>query len=124
MIAMESRTGAELWRKNVRFNTFGRVALRPSIIYFGTLLGQVYGMKAASGEIAWTFFTDGYKKNNAKYFAHPDSISKNRFYSIVRTPEGYIDGLYSLGAIFSDPALTNNMIIVSSTDGSLYCLKQ
>ena len=124
MIAVEARTGAELWRKNVRFNTFGRLAISPSMIYFGTLLGQVYGMNTASGEIVWTFFTDGFKKNNAKYFAHPDTISKDRFYSVVRTPEGYIDGLYSLGAIFSDPVLTNGVVIVSSTDGSLYCLKQ
>lgn len=124
MIAMDARTGTELWRTNVRFNTFGRAALGPSMIYFGTLLGRLHGMDASSGKIVWTYTTDGFNKNNARYFVHPDSISKDRFYSVVKTPEGYIDGLYSLGAMFSDPVLTNGMMVISSTDGSLYCLKQ
>jgi len=123
IVAFEARTGTELWRTDVRFNTFGRAALDDSLLYVGTLLGQVRALDRRTGRIAATFRTDGFRNSHSRFFTHPDSISKDRFYSIVQTPEGYIEGLYALGAIFSDVLRTDRGLIVTSTDGRVYCLE-
>ncbi|KAB2921838.1 MAG: PQQ-binding-like beta-propeller repeat protein [Bacteroidetes bacterium] len=122
IVAFEAGTGTELWRTDLRFNTFGRAALDDSLLYIGTLLGQVHALDRRTGRIAATFLTEGFRNNHARFFSHPDSISKARFYSIVQSPEGYIEGLYALGAIFSDVLRTGSSLIVTSTDGRVYCL--
>lgn len=124
IVAFEAATGTERWRTDVRFNTFGRGMVRDSLLTIGTLLGQVLTLDTRTGRIVSTFKTDGFTNNHARFFTHPDSISKERFYSIVQDPEGYIRGLYALGAIFSDIIAWKDDVIVSSTDGNIYCLRR
>lgn len=124
IVAYEAATGTERWRTDVRFNTFGRGAVKDSSLIIGTLLGQVHQLNARTGRITSTFLTDGFRNNHALYFTHPDSISKERFYSIVQDPDGYIKGLYSLGAVFSDILMMNADFIVTATDGKIYCLQR
>jgi len=122
MVAVDGRTGKELWNTNVKFNTFGACSFSESMLYLGTLMGKVYGMDRQTGAIRWTFSTDGYKAHHATYFKSEDRIVKDDFYRIVQTPEGYIRALHELGGIFSKPALSQSRIIVTSTDGAVYCL--
>ncbi|TAK61817.1 MAG: hypothetical protein EPO24_05550 [Bacteroidetes bacterium] len=121
MLAVDGRTGKELWKTNVKFNTFGTCAFSASMLYFGTLMGTVIGMDMKSGAIGWRLTTDGYNSHHEKYFKSEEEIVKNDFYAIVQTPEGYINALHELGAIFSRPAITENTIVITSTDGTVYC---
>ncbi|NUN71192.1 MAG: PQQ-binding-like beta-propeller repeat protein [Bacteroidetes bacterium] len=124
IVAFDAVTGTERWRTDVRFNTFGRGAVKDSLLIIGTLLGQVHVMDTRSGQIVQSFRTEGFRSGHARYFTHPDSISKERFYSIVQDPDGYIKGLYDLGAILSDILLLKDDIIVTSTDGKIYSLRR
>lgn len=124
MIAMDAATGRERWRTNVQFNIFGPAAVENAMLYFGTLMGKFYGLDQKTGEIRWTFKTDGYQANHAKYFPDENTIVKDDFYGRVQTPEGYIAALYQLGAVFSSPAILDNWLIFSSTDGVVYGLRK
>ena len=123
LIAMDGKTGNEIWKTDVRFNIFGSPALTESMIYVGTLLGQLHGIDLLTGAIGWTFNTDGYTRHHAKYFKSESNITKDEFYAGISNPEAYIDALNSLGAIFSTPAVTDSLMIVSSTDGTVYCIE-
>jgi outer membrane protein assembly factor BamB len=122
MLAVDGRTGKELWRTDVKFNTFGACAFSESMLYFGTLMGKVYAMEQRTGAVRWTFSTDGYNAHHDVYFKSGEEIVKSDFYRIVETPEGYIRALHELGGIFSTPALSQDRMIITSTDGSVYCL--
>lgn len=124
MIAMDAATGRERWRTNVQFNIFGPAVAANSMLYFGTLMGKVHGLDRTTGAIRWTFKTDGYQANHARYFPSEDNIVKDDFYGRVQTPEGYIAALYQLGAVFSSPVIAGNLLIFSSTDGRVYCLRK
>lgn len=122
IIAADAHTGTERWRTNVRFNTFGRTMLTDSLLIVGTLAGRVHALHRATGAIIATFETDGFRKNASRFFTTPNDISKERFYSFIRTPDDYIAGLYALGAIFSDAVPANRSVIITSTDGTVYSL--
>jgi eukaryotic-like serine/threonine-protein kinase len=124
MIAFDALSGKELWRTNVNFNIFGACSSSGTMIYFGTINGKLFGLDSKSGAVIWTFKTDGFILNNKKYFKSEDSIVKNDFYTIVKNPEGYIKALYDLGGIFTTPAMTNDLIIFTSLDGTAYCLSK
>ena len=124
MIAMDPATGQEYWRTNVQFNIFGPAAFSANFLYFGTLQGKLFALDRKTGAIQWTFFTDGYQANRARYFPVEGEVDKNDFYGRVGSPEGYIEALHRLGAVFSTPALSSDLLVFTSTDGGIYCLQK
>jgi outer membrane protein assembly factor BamB len=124
LLALDGRTGKELWSTDVQFNIFGSPNVEGPTICVGTLLGRALGVDRRSGAISWAFNTDGYNKHRADYFASESHIVKDEFYAIVQSPEGYIDALHALGAVFSTPALSGDLLMFTSTDGTVYCLKR
>jgi outer membrane protein assembly factor BamB len=123
LLALDSKTGQELWRTDVKFNIFGPPATSASIVYVGTLMGKIYGIDRKNGNIKWVFTTEGYKSNHLKYF-NPDDTFRKDISNLIKTPADFIGMEYKLGAIFSTPAITEDFIVVSSTDGNIYCLKR
>jgi outer membrane protein assembly factor BamB len=122
VLALDGRTGAEIWKTDVHFNVFGAPAVTDSTLYVGTLQGKLLGLDRATGGIRWSRATDDYTEHHAEYFKSEDKVVKEEFYAIVGTPEGYIEALHKLGAIFSTPVIAGDRIYVSSTDGTVYCL--
>ena len=123
LVAFDPATGQERWRTNVQFNIFGPPALNDSLLCFGTLQGKLFALDRRSGAIRWTFATDGYRANCSRYFPDENRIDKNDFYGRVGTPEGYIEALHRLGAVFSTPAIAGKLLVFSSTDGGIYALE-
>lgn len=121
MIAMDPRIGTESWRTPVKYNIFGGMAVSGSMGYFGTLAGKIFGIDLKTGAIKWTFEGDGYKNNKNKYFTaeekHPDKVLA-KFANFEELLKVY----YELGAVFSTPAITNDYLVFTAADGSLYCL--
>ncbi|MFI5135676.1 MAG: PQQ-binding-like beta-propeller repeat protein, partial [Chitinophagales bacterium] len=123
LLAVDVFTGKEIWKTNMHFNIFGPCVLSSSMCYVGTLLGKVYGVDLKTGSIQWSFTDEGYQKNHLNYFKEDDSY-RDDIYSLIKSDDDYIKWMYDIGAIFSSPAITNDFMIVSSTDGNIYCLKR
>jgi len=122
LFALNGITGTQVW-KTPMYNIFGAIALSETMCYAGTYIGKLHGLDRKTGNILWTFSTDGYKNNHEKYFK-PDDSYRDDIYSIITSNEAYIKAFYTLGAIYSTPAIGKNVIIFSSTDGTIYCLRR
>ena len=93
------------------------------MLYVGTLMGKVFGIDMKTGAIRWAFTTDGYNLHHHKYFK-PDDTLRDDIYKIIRNNTEYINAQLNWGAVFSTPAISNNIMIITSTDGTIYCLQQ
>ena len=123
LLALDPATGREYWRTNLGFNIFGGLAVADTIGYVGTLLGKLYGIDLRTGAIAWTFATDGYGRNHRKYFK-PDDSFRDDIFEIVTSNEAFVGVEHEIGAFFSTPALADEYLVVTSTDGTVYCFRR
>jgi eukaryotic-like serine/threonine-protein kinase len=121
LIAADPETGNEFWKKNMEFLVFGNNGYSESMLYLGTTIGKLHGIRLNSGEKIWSFETDSYRKNRDKYFK-PDDSYREDIYSIIKSNEQFLDVECELGGIFSTPYISKDNIIFSSTNGILYCL--
>jgi outer membrane protein assembly factor BamB len=93
------------------------------MLYVGNLMGKVFGIDLKTGAIRWTFTTDGYKLNHDKYFKANDEF-RDDIYTVIKNNIDYINVQLKWGAVFSSPAISNNALIITSTDGTVYCLER
>ncbi|MBC7873656.1 MAG: PQQ-binding-like beta-propeller repeat protein [Ferruginibacter sp.] len=119
--ATDPASGKELWRTDVKFNIMSPCVFSGSMLYVGTLMGKVFGIDRATGAIRWTFTTDGYQINHDKYFKADDSF-RDDIYTLIRNNTEYINVQLKWGAVFSSPAISNNALVITGTDGKVYCL--
>ncbi len=120
--AVNPQTGKEFWKRDMEFLMFGRPAFSKSMLYTGTTIGKLHAIDKLTGNEMWTFSTDGYKNNRLKYFKENDSY-RDDIYSIIKSNEQFLEVEMELGGIFSTPAITNEYLVFTSTEGSIYCLK-
>jgi eukaryotic-like serine/threonine-protein kinase len=123
LISADPETGKEYWKKTMEFLVFGNNAYSEGMLYIGTTIGKLHGIDLNSGEKIWSFETDTYRENRYKYFK-PDDKYRDDIYSIIKSNEQFLDVECELGGIFSTPYINNDIIIFSSTNGTLYCLKR
>jgi outer membrane protein assembly factor BamB len=123
LIAANPETGREFWKIDMEFLVFGNNAYSKDILYLGTTNGKLHAFNKASGKKLWSFETESYQKKRLKYFKTDDSY-RDDIYSIIKTNEQFLDVECELGGIFSTPFITDDVIIFSSTNGTLYCLKR
>jgi outer membrane protein assembly factor BamB len=123
LIAVEPKSGAELWKKKMEFLIFGKNVYSKSMLYVGTTIGKFHGIDAKTGEKKWTVTTDGYEKNRLKYFKEDDSY-RDDIYQIIKSSEHFLEVEYELGGIFSTAAIDKDHIVFASTEGVVYCLSR
>lgn len=123
LVALEAVSGKELWRADVKFNIFGPGVYSASMLYVGTLMGKLFGIDVKDGKVKWVFTTESYDTNHLKYFK-PDDTFRDDIMNFIKTPADFISMEYALGAIFSTPAISDNHMVIGSTDGTIYCLKK
>lgn len=116
-------TGKVLWKKDMEFLIFGNNAYSKTMMYVGTTIGKLHGIDLKTGNKMWSFETESYLENRSKYFK-PDDSYRDDIYSIIKSNEHFLEVECELGGIFSTPVITENRIIFSSTNGSVYCLKR
>lgn len=121
LIAANPETGEELWKKNMEFLVFGNNAYSDSMMYIGTTIGKLHGIALRTGEKIWSFETESYQMNRTKYFKKDDSY-RDDIYSIITSNEQFLKVECELGGIFTTPYISNDEIIFSSTNGTVYCL--
>jgi outer membrane protein assembly factor BamB len=123
MLALDARNGKELWKTNLKLHIFGRCAVSRSLIYVPTIWGKVFALDRKTGAVRWTFATDGYNANHEKYFNADDSFGAGLF-KVVRNSADLIPLEYKMGGIFSAPAVSGDMMVITTTEGIVYGLKK
>ncbi len=119
LAAINPRTGEAIWQADVKFNVFGAAAFSNTLAYVGTLMGRLYAIDVKSGKVRWEINNPLYEKNRLNYFKEDDTY-RNDIQSIIKKNDDFLKMYYDLGAIFSAPAVTQNYIIVTSTDAKVY----
>lgn len=115
-------TGNEKWKKKMEFLIFGKPAFYENLLFIGTSIGKLHGMKIKTGEEVRIFSTEAYNQNRLKYFKEDDSY-RDDIYSIIKSDEHFLEVEMELGGFFSSPAVYKENLVVSSTDGNIYCFK-
>lgn len=123
LIAVNPSTGAEYWNKPMEFLVFGNNAYSDSMLYLGTTIGKLHGINIETGNKVWTYNLDSYVNTRTKYFK-PDDSYRDDIYSIIKSNEQFLEVEEELGGIFSTPLITGDMIIFSSTNGKVYCMRR
>lgn len=123
LACVDNRNGKEIWKRNMEFLMFGKPIFTQSMLYIGTTMGKLHGINAKTGAEMWTFTTAGYQQNKHKYFKEDDTYRAD-IYSIIKSNEQFLDVEVELGGIFSTPAIFQEFILFTSTEGTLYCLKR
>ncbi len=103
---------------------FSSPAIAGRMAYIGSHTGKLIAIDVDRGAVAWTFRTDGEKKNGATYTNADGTPNYD-----VAYPGGFYDDLIvgfsrlmTVGAVISSPVVDGDSIYFGSTDGDLYAL--
>jgi outer membrane protein assembly factor BamB len=123
MLALDARTGKELWKTDLKFHIFGQSEISPSLVYVPTIWGKVYALERKTGALRWVFATDGYKANHLNYYKADDTY-RDDIYKIFKSSLDLIKAEHRMGGIFSSPTISGDIMIVTTTEGIVYGLKK
>lgn len=120
-LCLNPLNGNTKWSFNAMYNIFGGPAVADSIIYFGTMMGHVFGLNKTTGEKVFDFTTLGYRQNKETYFKEDDTY-RDDIYSIIKKNEDFLLLYQKMGAVIAKPLVLGNTIIISSMDGNIYAV--
>jgi outer membrane protein assembly factor BamB len=123
--AVDAATGAPVFQLGTGLFVFSSPAIAGGTVYFGTHAGYIKAVDVKSQKITAEFRTDASKENMPKYMGADGKLNQRAIYPDF-TLDGIIiglDRLYSLGGVFSSPAIHGGVIYVGSTYGFLYALE-
>lgn len=123
---LDAKSGAVRFSlENKHWPMFSSPAITGDIGYIGSHQGKLIAINLKTQKLAWTFETEGSKKNGPTY-TKPDGSPKyeaafvDSFYDDMMAG---VQKMMSVGAILSSPAVVNGTIYVGSADGNIYALK-
>lgn len=123
LVAIDARSGEQFWRTYLKYNIFGNCSATTGMVYVPTIWGKVFGVDKRSGRIAWEWATDGHRANKQAYYT-TDETFRSDIAKILTSPSQWIQAEYKMGGIFSTPAVSGNMMIITSTEGVVYGLRR
>jgi outer membrane protein assembly factor BamB len=124
-MALDARTGRLRFNFDAKSYVFTSAALAGRLVYFGTHAGFVYALDATTGALAWSFRTDGSKRDPMNVVNDDGSLDSAAFTPVFGDfQDMYVDfyRFVSAGAIFGSPTVDAGVLYVGSTDGTLYAL--
>jgi outer membrane protein assembly factor BamB len=123
--ALDAKSGAQLFSRAFHsWPLFSSPALAGDRVYLGSHEGKLFAIDLKSQKLAWTFATDGSKKNGATY-TKPDGTPN---YDVAFTDFFYDDMIFgvqkmmTVGAVLSSPVIAGDTVYFGSADGNLYAL--
>jgi eukaryotic-like serine/threonine-protein kinase len=123
--ALDARSGAPVFSLDFKhWPMFSSPAIAGDTAYIGSHQGKLYAINLKTQKLAWTFDTEGFRKNGATYTKSDGTPN----YEVAFTDFFYDDmvsgvqKMMSVGAILSSPIVAGNTIFFGSTDGNLYAL--
>jgi outer membrane protein assembly factor BamB len=122
--AITIATGTIVWRTVNKALSFSSPAIASNTIYFGTHDGWLHALDLATGAVKAEFRTEGNRENASKYIDAEGKIRMGALYADTTLDAVTVglDRLYSLGSVFSSPAIVGGIAYFGSTDGYLYAV--
>lgn len=125
-LALDARTGNLRWNVDARAYVFSSPALAGRRVYFGTHAGVLHAVDAKSGAVAWTFRTEGSRRDPLGVTDGSGGLKREAFTPVFGDfQDMYVDfyRFVSAGAIFGSPAVVGGTVYVGSADGRVYALE-
>jgi outer membrane protein assembly factor BamB len=124
--ALDAKTGAPVFSLDFKhWPMFSSPAVAGDFAYVGSHSGRLYVINLKTQKLAWSFDTDGRKKNGATYTKDDDTPkAEAAFFDFFYNDmvEG-VAKMMSVGAVLSSPAISGDTVIFGSTDGNVYALE-
>jgi outer membrane protein assembly factor BamB len=123
--ALDAKTGAPVFSyDNNHWPMFSSPAIVGSLAYIGTHQGKLLAIDLRAQKPAWTFDTDGFKKNGATYTKadgtpNYEAAFFDFFYDDMMAG---VQKMMLVGAVLSSPVVAGDTIYFGSTDGNVYAL--
>ena len=125
--AVDAKTGRLRFNFDAKGAVFSSPALAGRFVYFGSSNGKFYALEANSGKLVWQFQTESAKQDPMKILNPDGGLNNEAAYApYFRDYQDMVLAFYrifSVGAIWSSPAVSNGVVFFGSTDGNLYALK-
>jgi outer membrane protein assembly factor BamB len=121
LLALDPASGNERWRINTGFNVFGACAVANGVGYVGTLAGRLIAFDVKSGKTHWEFETGARQRNHNKFLTNGDAY-RDDIGALLKSSSDVLRMYQALGGIFSTPVISDDKLVVSCYDGSVYCL--
>jgi outer membrane protein assembly factor BamB len=123
--ALDAKSGAKLFSLSFkRWPLFSSPAITGDRIYVGSHEGKLFAIDLRSQKLAWTFDSEGSKKNGAA-FTKPDGTPNYEAAFFDFFYDDMVGGeqkLLTVGAILSSPVVAGDTIYAGSADGNIYAL--
>jgi outer membrane protein assembly factor BamB len=121
---VDARTGNEQFSVTFKWPMFSSPAVAGSYAYLGSHEGKLLAIDLTARQAAWTFQTEGSKRNGATFTNAQGAPSygaamSSLFYDDIVFG---IKTMFTTGAILSSPVIAGDTIYVGSADGSLYAV--
>src|SRR5579863_1313337 len=125
LYALNSSTGALLWKYATANGVYSSPAVANGVVYFGSQDSNFYALNATTGALLWKYTTGSAVlcsptvANGVVYVGSYD----NSLYAL-NASTGVLLWKYTTGLYIdaSSPAVANGVVYVGSVDGSLYAL--
>ena len=122
--AVDAKSGANVFSAATKWPMFSSPALAGNMLYIGSHEGKLFAIDISHKNLAWTFQTEGSKRNGSIYTKKDgspdyDAAMASSFYDDVVTG---IHKMFTAGAILASPIVVNNTVYFGSTDGNVYAL--
>jgi outer membrane protein assembly factor BamB len=125
LFVVRSKNGEVVFSRSFNgWPMFSSPAIAGRMLYVGSASGTLTALDLDTRGVAWTFKTDG-SKRNARTYTKPDGTPnyaaafRSDFYDDIVVGH---DKMMTVGAILSSPVIVDHMVYVGSTDGNLYAL--
>jgi len=123
--ALDKNTGEVIYQQDIPSGTFASPSVAGNTVYQGTFIGTLMAMDVNTGQIKWTFLTDGAKADKYQILNADLTINDDKIDAANQRAGGKlrpIDFGLSLGCITSSPVIKDGVIYFGSTDGNLYAV--
>jgi outer membrane protein assembly factor BamB len=123
--ALDAKTGAAVF--SLDFNHwpfFSSPTLAGHYLYIGSHQGKLVAIDLETRQLAWTFQTDGARKNGPTYTKadgtpnYGAAVSDSFYDQMVIG----VDRMMSVGAVLSTPVIDADTVFFGSWDGQLYAI--
>jgi outer membrane protein assembly factor BamB len=124
--ALDAKTGAPVFSLDFKhWPMFSSPAIAGDFAYIGSHQGRLLAINLKTQKLAWSFDTDGAKKNGPTY-TKDDGSPKYEAAFFDFFYDDMVSGVHkmmSVGAVLSSPAVIGDTVLFGSTDGNIYALQ-